>query len=494
MQLSLKKGIGIGIGLGLAVVAFISIYVISVLSDLPKMITLDDYQPRVVSEVYDRNGIKIGEYKREKRQIATVEEIPEKLKQAFIASEDSDFYEHSGINIIAIFRAALANLKAGRKVQGASTITQQVARSLLLSNEKTYKRKIKEIILASRMERNLSKEDILYLYLNQIYLGHGAYGVKEAAEVYFRKPLKDLTLAECALLGGLPQAPSRYYPGKKPKLAKNRQLYVLRRMKDEGFISEEEETTAKNAPLKFYVRKNYQKDAPYYLETLRQILVDELGDDMVHHQGLKIYTGLDIEKQREAQKQVREGLRSLDKRQGYRGPIKNISDINEIQQFLLETRDNLIDQATDERVLNPDGTLPQKGDLNLSDVNNEGKPRPNLPSYVELDQIIEGIVNRVDDQWGLVYVKFAESKGLIDIESMKWARKPNPEIRFDYDEVEKPSKVLKVGDVIQIRAVGRKFYSSRINKELSELKQNTRRQKRSTYGLQSYLILICLCI
>ena len=227
----------------LSVVIF-GMYLLSLSASLPLMVTADDYQPRLVSEVFDAKGQKIGEFFREKRKIVAFKDIPSRLLQSFVVAEDASFYEHRGINYLAILRAFLVNLKEGRKVQGGSTITQQVARSLLLTPEKTYTRKLKEILLAYRMEASLSKEEILYLYLNQIYLGSGAYGVVAATELYFRKSLDELTLEEMAILAGLPQAPSRYSPIINPKAAKGRQKYVLSRMQENGFISEEEKEEA----------------------------------------------------------------------------------------------------------------------------------------------------------------------------------------------------------------------------------------------------------
>ncbi|MCB0415508.1 MAG: PBP1A family penicillin-binding protein [Bdellovibrionales bacterium] len=459
------------------VLAGLSAYVIAITSDLPKIVTVEDYEPLLVSEVFDRNNKKIGEFYRQKRQIAKIDEIPEIVKKAFIASEDSSFYDHGGINLMAIARAMFANLKAMRKVQGASTITQQVARSLLLSSEKTYTRKIKEIFLAVRMEENLSKDEILYLYLNQIYLGHSAYGVKEAAQVYFRKDLKDLTVSEAAFLGGLPQAPSRYNPLYRPKIAKNRQVYVINRLESDGYINEAQAKEAIEAPMKFYVRRNYKEDAPYFLETLRQMLVEKLGEVNVLDKGIKIYTSLDINKQKEAQKQVRQGLRDLDKRQGFRGPIENITDVNEISKFLRKNRDELISEYTDERILLPDGTLPDNGELDLNRKDEKGNPLPNLTEYTKIDDIVNAIVTKVDDKWGLVYLRFAESKGIIDIESMEWARKPDPKVNSKWTKIDKPSEALKTGDVIQVKIVGTNFYSQRIVEKLKEIRKAAAQKK-----------------
>lgn len=440
-------------------------------STLPKMITLADYEPLLVSEVFDRNGKKMGEFFREKRMLIPFDKIPKNVIYAFISAEDSSFFNHSGLNYIAIVRAFFANLKAGRKVQGGSTITQQVARSLLLSSEKTYIRKVKEALLSQEMERNLKKEDILYLYLNQIYLGQGAHGIEAAAQIYFRKSAHDLTVPESALLAGLPQAPSRYSPITNPHRAKDRQRYVINRMKEEGYIQEAEAKKFAEEPVKVYVWKNYKEMAPFYLETIRQLLVSKLGEDTVLDKGIKIYAGLDLAKQTVAQNEVQNGLRDLDKRQGYRGAAKNLGSPEAIADFLYQTRNDLIDDYSQERVLKPDGTFESKGSLNLTGKDSSGKPLPNIPYYFKIGQILKGVVTQVDDTLGLTYVRFAESRGLIDIESMRWARKPDPNIRSDAVQVKKPSEVLKVGDVIEIKLTAKTFASTRLSKEMSDLKK-----------------------
>ena len=474
--MSLKKIIAILVGIGFAGLAGVSVFVIVLTSDLPQIITVEDYSPLLVSEVYDRDGKKIGEFFREKRILVPYEEIPEHLIQAFISAEDASFFEHDGVNVVAIFRALIANIKAGRRVQGGSTITQQVARSLILQNtKKTYTRKIREAVLARRMEDNLSKKDIIFLYLNQIYLGQGSYGVGAAAQIYFRKPVKDLTIAESALLAGLPQAPSRYSPIYNPSSAKVRQKYVLTRMAEEGYITEADADIYKNSPLQVYVRKNYKEEAPYFVETVRQILVDRLGEKQVLDNGIKVYTGLDLAKQREAQTQVQSKLRELDKRQGFRGPEKNLSEAEAVAEFLLETRNDLIKELSPLRIIQPDGSIEDLGPLNLTGKDENGEDLPPLPEYVNIDQIVKGIVTNVDDKWGLVTVRFAEGKGLIDIETMEWARKPDPKKSSQWDKIEKPSEALAKGDVIEVRPVAKTFRSSRIAKELRDLKSKNKK-------------------
>jgi penicillin-binding protein 1A len=214
----------------------------SISKDLPQITSLADYHPSIITTVHADDNRKIAEFFKERRIVIPLNEIPRTLIDAFIAAEDSRFYKHQGIDFISIVRAFAKNLEAGTIVQGGSTITQQVTKSFLLTPERSYKRKLREAILAYRIDKAFSKEDILYLYLNQIYLGHGAYGVQAASENYFGKSVKDLNLAECAILAGLPQAPSRYSPFRHPERAKQRQIYVLNRMVNETYITNIQES------------------------------------------------------------------------------------------------------------------------------------------------------------------------------------------------------------------------------------------------------------
>ena len=290
---------------------------------LPRVDTLADYRPSVVTEVYSADGEVIAEFCKERRIVVPVSRMPKQLIQAFVAAEDSNFFEHQGIDLVSIFRAALKNLKAGGIVQGGSTITQQVAKSLLLSPEKKFSRKFKEAILAWRMEHKLSKEEILYLYLNQIYLGHGAYGVQAAAENYFAKNVEDLTLAECAMLAGLPQAPSRYSPYRHFQRAKDRQKYVLTRMVDDNYLTPAQaaEALAEQVVVHPRVNKNIG-DAAYFTEQVRRYLEQTYGEERLYSDGLKVQTTMSLKLQRAAQQAEQDNLRDYDKRHGYRGPLK----------------------------------------------------------------------------------------------------------------------------------------------------------------------------
>ena len=303
---------------------------IYVAGSLPRVDTLADYQPPIVSTVYSDSGEVIAEFFRERRIIVPVEKMPPQLIQAFVSAEDSHFFQHQGIDFISILRAALKNIKAGGIVQGGSTITQQVAKSLLLSPEKKFERKFKEAILAWRMEKKLSKQDILYLYLNQIYLGHGAYGVQAAAENYYDKNVDELNLAECSLLAGLPQAPSRYSPYRNFPRAKERQKYVLSRMVEEGYITEEQATEAFATPISIKPRVNsFIADAAYFTEQVRRYLEDTYGKDMLYTGGLQVHTTMNLKMQQAAQNAVRENLREHDKRLGYRGPQRILAQSDE---------------------------------------------------------------------------------------------------------------------------------------------------------------------
>ena len=391
--------ISVSIVFVIGIVSLIAI-VANIKSDLPQLITVKDYQPLLVSQVYDRNNQKIGEFFRERRILVPYDQIPKNLVNAFLAAEDDQFFQHGGVNLTAIMRATFANIRAGRKVQGGSTITQQVAKTLLLSSEKTFTRKLKDIFLAIEMEKNLSKEEILFLYLNQIYFGHGAYGIEQAAQTYFQKPAKKLAVEEMAILAGLPQAPSRYSPVSNPKRSKERQVYVLRRMADVGFISKEEAETAIKKPVRVHVRVNYEEFAPFYLETVRQLLVAKLGENMVLDKGIRIYTSLDLNKQNSAQNSVMDGLKNLDKRQGYRGVIRNISNHDEVEAYLAESKKKLILDSTTERIIMPDGVY--------AEIEPPVDPKKSkdslLPKFIRVDQSVQGIVRKVDDKNGLTYV------------------------------------------------------------------------------------------
>lgn len=294
--------------------------------DLPNIKTLADYKPPVVSEVYATDGTKVGEFWTERRLVVALKEVPLTLLRAFIAAEDARFFEHHGVDVVGIFRALWEDLKAGGIVQGGSTITQQITRSILLTREQSVARKVREAILATRLERNLNKEQILTLYLNQIFLGNRAYGVKAAAENYFHKTMEQLNLAESAMIAGLSRLPAIDSPVHSPERSKKRQQYVLQRMRELGFITKEEFTQALAEPLAIFVAqtdKEYNlRSTPWFTEHVRRLLIDEYGERVIYEGGLRIESTVDVKMYQAAEDAVRWGLEQYDRRHGWRGPLQ----------------------------------------------------------------------------------------------------------------------------------------------------------------------------
>jgi len=306
-----------------AVIALVAVWR-ELTADLPPVEELLDYRPPTATRVYAADGSQIGEFYVERRYLVTIDEIPNHVKLAFLAAEDAEFYQHRGVNPISIVRAMLTNLQRGEVVQGASTITQQVVKQLLLSPEKSFERKAKELILAIEFESKLSKDDILYLYLNHIYFGAGAYGVSAAADTFFGKDVGDLSLAEAALLAGLPQAPSRYDPLRHPKAAASRQHYVLDRMADARFISAEEREAALAEPVRLSGPKVITyASAPWYVEHVRRLLEEQFGPEFASL-GLQVHTAVDRRLQNAAEETLHDGLRTIEKQLGLRKVVRHL--------------------------------------------------------------------------------------------------------------------------------------------------------------------------
>jgi penicillin-binding protein 1A len=304
-----------GIGLGIAALAILLIN-----DRLPPLDALIEYKPRIPLRIYSADGVLIGEYGEERRTFVPIAEVPEAMKQAIVAAEDSRFFDHVGIDLIGVARAALANLASGGTEQGASTITMQLAREFFLSPERTYTRKIVEILIALRIEDTLTKEQILELYINQIFLGKRAYGFAAAAQTYFGKPLAALSAAEAAMLAGLPKAPSRFNPFVNPRRATERQRYILRRMREMGFLSETDYQAALNEPLKLAsARTEKLAIAPYVAEAARQAAWELFRQD-TYSAGIVVHTTIVAGEQRAANEALRKGVLEYDRRYGYRGP------------------------------------------------------------------------------------------------------------------------------------------------------------------------------
>jgi penicillin-binding protein 1A len=388
---------------GGTVIAILSLvfYFVYLMATLPKVDRLADYKPPIVSQVYGDDGSLVGEFYLERRTVVPVEKIPRKLIQAFVAAEDANFYQHKGIDYLGIVRAAFKNLISFSKKEGASTITQQVAKSMLLTPEKKYSRKLKEAILASRMEKTLTKDEILYIYLNQIYMGAGSYGVQLAAETYFGKDVEQLNLAEMAMLAGLPKAPSLYSPIKHFDRAKQRQAYVLERMVKEGYISQAEADHATNTPIVIHSKKKVNSDqSAYFLEQVRIQLEGVYGEDRLYKEGLKIYTTMNAEMQMAAYDSIVNGLKALDKRQGYRGPIKYLAE-PEVEDFCKKVEDG-IDEASLKAGANYQGVViginGAKGDLTVQVGERKGTlPRKNM-AWAGKVKLVEAYGKPADDK------------------------------------------------------------------------------------------------
>jgi penicillin-binding protein 1A len=292
---------------------------------LPPVSALEEFKPNIITTVYSDSGEVIGEFALEKRIEITYEEIPDILKKAILAAEDPKFYRHFGIDIKAIIRSIKVDLLAGKPLQGGSTITQQLARLLFLTREKTIKRKIREILLALRIEKKYSKEKIFTLYCNQILLGPGIYGVEAASRLYFGKKAKDLNLEESALIAGLPRSPGLYSPYKYPERAVRRRNWVLKRMVEEKFITRELAQEAMEKPLNVLPLKPINKEfAAYFLEEVRRYIVKKYGTRALYKNGLKVYTTLNLRLQEYAENSLKMGLHELDKRQGWRNDKRNL--------------------------------------------------------------------------------------------------------------------------------------------------------------------------
>lgn len=421
------------VGTALGAAALVVLYNWAV-QDLPSYTRIADYRPPLVTTVYARDKSIMGYFYREKRFLVALSEMPQYLPLAFLAAEDDGFYQHAGVSPVAIFRAFLVNLKSGTSSQGGSTITQQIVKRLLLSAEKSYERKLKEAILAYRLERYLTKDEILTIYLNQIYLGSGSYGVEAAARTYFGKHVNELTLAESAVLAGLPKAPTAFNPYRTPEETKNRQRYVLRRLYELRWISEEDYENALAEPLVYRsMEEPTWKVGAWYVEEVRRHLIDYLsednmrrqgiildryGEDALYESGLHIYTSMEPKHQAAAEKALRKGLEEASKRSGWHGPIKNLKTAEEIEAFLK-------------------------------------KQQPSA-EFFNGESWAQAVVLKVEQKGAEVRV--GTEAGYIGIKAMSWARTPNIKVAGAYAPAIKDArKVLNPGDVIWVSIIPGKY-------------------------------------
>ena len=379
---------------------------------------LPDFKPlkgqhlNAYSIVYSEEDEVVGKFLMENKIPIPYEQIPRSLVLAFVAAEDAEFFQHKGVDYRGIARAMFKNMIAGRIVQGGSTITQQVTKTFFLTPQRSMLRKLKEVAYAFALERTLTKEEILSLYLNNIYLGNGAYGVASAAESYFNKRTEQLNLAEIAMMAGLVKAPSRYSPVNNLKRAKERQAYVLSRMAEVGFITQQQRDQALQTPLKIQTRESaYFSKAPYFTEVIRLQMERKYGKDILYQEGLRIYTTLDLSFQKAAQRAIETGLRELDKRQGFRGPLRTLSS-NELNNL-----------PKRKAVLNP----------------------------LSQNEIFEGVILSKDESKKNFTVWVEDRKGILPYADMTWALNIKPTPTFKPQKAKEPSALLKTGDVIYVR-------------------------------------------
>lgn len=387
--------------------------------DLPDYSQLSDYKPPVVTRLYAGDGRLLAEFAEEKRIFVPVGEIPDLVKNAFIAAEDKNFYEHEGVDYTAIMRAVLSNIKnigTGRRPVGASTITQQVAKNFLLTNEVSFKRKIREAILAYRMDRAMSKDKLLELYLNEIYLGGGTYGVAAAALYYFNKSLEEVTIPEAAFLAALPKAPNNYHPVRKHDAALARRNWVIDRMQKDGYITRAQEELAVVTPLEMAGKGEGDViGAPYFTEEVRRQLADQYGVKDLYQGGLAVRTTIDPKLQEIAVRSLREGLMEYDRRHGWRGPVTRFESFEDWR----------------------------------------GK----------LEKIGRG--KNMMESWGMAFVMESDEKqaklgfldgpdGVLKLEGVKWARKCVNECYSLGPEITAVNEVVKSGDVVMVEAIADK--------------------------------------
>jgi len=344
----------------LSILMVVGVAMVMAYPQLPDTSDLADYRPKLPLRIYTADGALMGEFGEERRNLTPIKEIPQVMKDAVLSIEDARFYQHGGLDYLGLIRAGIANL-GKRKSQGASTITMQVARNVYLSTEKTYTRKIYEILLTFKLEHLLTKDQILEIYMNQIFLGNRAYGFASAAETYFGKSLKDITIAEAAMLAGLPKAPSAYNPISNPKRARSRQLYIIERMEENGFITSKQALQAKAEPLR--IRPTNDKGrihAEYVAETVRQLMFAQYGQE-TYTRGLTVYTTLQSTEQNAAYQALRQGIMDFERRQVYRGPEKFIELPNNPKEM-----EDAIDEVLDDH--------PDNGDV-MSAVVLEASPK-----------------------------------------------------------------------------------------------------------------------
>ncbi len=453
-------------------------------ADLPRLRSIEDYAPSRATKIYSDDGQLVGELFRERRTVVPIEAVPEHVVHAFLAAEDASFYHHEGIDYMGILRAAIKNLRPGSHQQGASTITQQTVKTMVLGPERSYVRKMREAILARELEQLLSKDEILHLYLNQIYFGSGAYGVEEAAQTYFGKSVRELDLGEAALLAAIPKNPSHYTPAANPKAAKQRQIYVLEQMLANGWASAEEVKRAEEQPVPAPPKPTpYLGKGPHYVEHVKKLLIErfgrelakqdngfdslptdkqeariaELGEQYVLTRGLTVYTGMNAHMQEAAHLSVRLGLERFTRQQGYPGPrgrieVDKLAHVKNALHAAFDARlEKLSEFSGNSKVVA--NTIWDLSRIDAQHVTDEAKLKDQLyTASLEYGVRVVALVDKVDSVADEVWVDLGSARGHIAFSTMSWAR------HFagggwsapPHD----PAEVLRAGDLIVVDITG----------------------------------------
>lgn len=446
-------------------------------SDLPEINSLADYRPPMNSRILSRDGEVLLDIGKETRDIVEFKEMPTLVVNAFLAAEDDNFWNHKGVDYLGIARAFLVNFKEGRLVQGGSTITQQLAKSLLLSKERKLSRKVKDFLLAQKIEEKFSKEDILFLYLNQVYLGGGYYGVKAAFRGYFDKDLKDATVAESALVAGLLVAPGRYSPYVNPRYAKRRQMYVLERMFKTGKITEPEYEAARQEEIKMRIRESVSMKGGHFTDWIRQQVVEKVGNEEFLTEGFEVVTTLDWGLQKVAEEAVLNHVKELDKRQGFQGPLGHLDEADSIAQELQRQRQKIYRQGSTYFYFTTGGEnkfefqvsegdweetqnyfIEEAGKLNTRFTNSVVIGNNQADKLVKLlvkDKSYPAVVLKTDDAQRIIYASIGGARIVIPESGFSWAheRKLDDEKHW-YPPMTKPSHILKSGDQILVKLTG----------------------------------------
>ncbi len=476
---------------------------------LPKISTLADYRPAIPSQILAQDGTVLAEVAKERRYPVPLEEVPERILNAFLSAEDSDFYEHGGVHYVGILRAFLANIKAGRVVQGGSTITQQVAKSLLLTSERSITRKIKDFLLARKIEQKFSKEEILYLYLNQVYLGGGYYGIKSAFKGYYGKTLEEISVAEAAMIAGLLVAPSKYSPYRNPEKAKMRQEYVLKRMLANGKITQDEYEEARQYKLRFKLKSGHEFLAGYFTDWVRQEVIKHIGEEEFKTGGYKVHTSLDYELQKIAEQEIIKGAKSIDKRQGYKGPlgkieVKNLDERNAKERIKFY-RDNSLFFTVDsdykrayelefdesEMDVIREVSLKFKEDVRDKRFHSGNLDTDKVLSLLRENENFEAVVEKVDDWARVIYVNLMGLRGIIPYDGYNWAHERNiTEERTYYTLLQRPSRVFKPGDIVlvDIKKLNGGLYNN-VSKAFQKYINKKNAKTKTLIKKQKYLIL-----